>query len=58
MLDAFFTRSFYKHILNKPLNLYDMEDIDPEYFKNLQWILLNNIAGIELTFSYDMDNFG
>lgn len=43
MLDAFFTRSFYKHILNKPLNLFDMEDIDPDYFKNLQWILLNNI---------------
>ena len=35
MLDAFFTRSFYKNILNKTLNLYDMEDIDPEYFKNL-----------------------
>lgn len=28
LLDAYFTRSFYKHILGKPLTIHDMEDID------------------------------
>jgi len=27
----------------EPLSIYDMEDIDPEYFKNLKSILDNNI---------------
>ena len=58
MMDAFFTRSFYKHMLGQALTIYDMEDIDPEYFKNLKWILENDISGFELTFSYEADNFG
>jgi E3 ubiquitin-protein ligase HUWE1 len=52
MLDAYFTRSFYKHILGTPLSISDMEDIDPEYYKNLKWILENDITGLELTFRY------
>jgi len=37
-----------------------MEDIDPEYYKSLMWILKNDItdAGLELTFSYDKERFG
>ena len=58
MLDCFFTRSFYKHILGQPLTLYDFEDIDPEYFKNLKWILENDISSLELTFSYEHEEFG
>jgi len=58
MMDAFFTRSFYKHMLGQALTIYDMEDIDPEYFKNLKWILENDISLFELTFSYESDNFG
>ena len=58
MMDAFFTRSFYKHMLGQALTIYDMEDIDPEYFKNLKWILENDISPFELTFSYESDNFG
>jgi len=27
-LDAYFTRSFYKHMLGQPLTYHDMEDID------------------------------
>ena len=51
MADAYFTRAFYKHILAKPLNIFDMEDIDPQYFKNLKWILENDIKEIgDLTF--------
>ena len=29
LIDAFFTRSFYKHILNKPLHYTDLVSIDP-----------------------------
>lgn len=35
-----------------------MEDIDPDYFKNLCWILENDITLFDLTFSYEADDFG
>ena len=38
------TRSFLKHILGKPLFLNDLEEIDPQLAKNLEWILDNNIT--------------
>ena len=50
MLDAYFTRAFYKHILGKPLSISDMEDMEPEYYKNLKWIQDNDISGFDLTF--------
>ena len=50
MCDAFFTRAFYKHILGKSLNIYDMEDIDPKYFKSLKWILENDIKELDFNF--------
>ena len=46
MLDCFFTRSFYKHILSQPLNWQDIEDNDYEFFKSMKWMLENNITGI------------
>lgn len=59
LLDAFFTRSFYKHILGIPPSMTDMESLDPEYFKSLKWILDNPIDGcLDLTFSAEMDEFG
>ena len=63
MMDCYFTRSFYKHILGtfsiisrvmeflgQPLTCKDMEDIDPDYYRNLKWILDNDISGLDLTF--------
>ena len=35
-----------------------MEDIDPEYYKNLKWILENDPTPLDLTFSYETDDFG
>lgn len=60
LLDAHFTRSFYKHILQVPITYHDMEAIDPEYYRNLHSILDNSIAdlGLELTFSAEQSNFG
>jgi len=59
LLDAHFTRSFYKHILKLPVAYQDMEAIDPEYYKNLKWILDNDITDtLELTFSFEQEEFG
>lgn len=57
-MDAFFTRSFYKQMNNTPLTYEDMEDIDPEYYKNLKWILENDVTDFGFFFSYQADNFG
>ena len=38
LIDAYFTRSFYKHMLGLPLTHEDIEAVDPEYYKNLRWV--------------------
>jgi E3 ubiquitin-protein ligase HUWE1 len=59
LLDAYFTRSFYKCILNTPVDHKDMEAIDPEFYKSLDWMLHNDITDVlDLTFSMDFDDFG
>jgi hypothetical protein len=60
MLECYFTRSFYKLICGASLTYHDMEDVDPEYYKNLKWLLETDISdmGEFLTFSYDEDRFG
>ncbi|GMY07746.1 E3 ubiquitin-protein ligase UPL2-like [Fagus crenata] len=56
LLDVHFTRSFYKHILGAKVTYHDIEAIDPPYFKNLKWMLENDITdGLDLTFSIDAD---
>ncbi|OMJ30040.1 E3 ubiquitin-protein ligase TOM1-like [Smittium culicis] len=59
LLDAYFTRSFYKHMLGKPVDYKDLEALDPEYSKSLQWILDNDITDVvDETFSVELDDFG
>lgn len=59
LLDAYFTRSFYKHILGKAVDYKDLESVDPEYYKSLEWMLENDITDImDLTFSVDTEEFG
>ncbi|XP_062203891.1 E3 ubiquitin-protein ligase UPL1-like [Phragmites australis] len=56
LLDAHFTRSFYKHILDAKVTYHDIEAIDPAYYKNLKWMLENDISDVlDLTFSMDAD---
>ncbi|EGG21935.1 putative E3 ubiquitin-protein ligase [Cavenderia fasciculata] len=58
MLDAFFTRSFYKHMLGLPITVTDMEAIDPQFHKNLIWMLNNDITNVvDLTFTSEIDIF-
>lgn len=60
LLDCFFTRSFYKHILGKSVHYTDMEAEDYSFYQGLVFLLEHDIAelGYELTFSADMQVFG
>lgn len=59
LLDAYFTRSFYKHILHKRVDYKDLEAVDPEYYNSLEWMLHNDITDVlDLTFTIDSDEFG
>lgn len=46
LLDAYFSRAFYKQILGKTVDMRDLESIDPEYHKSLQWMLDNDITDV------------
>ncbi|KAF2267304.1 hypothetical protein CC78DRAFT_87272 [Lojkania enalia] len=59
VLDCHFSRAVYKRILGRPVNLKDMETLDLEYYKSLQWMLENDITDIITeTFSVDVEAFG
>ncbi|XP_061985424.1 E3 ubiquitin-protein ligase UPL1 isoform X3 [Populus nigra] len=56
LLDVYFTRSFYKHILGVKVTYHDIEAVDPDYYKNLKWMLENDVSYVpDLTFSMDAD---
>lgn len=59
-LDAFFIGALYKMMLNKSVALADMEGVDADYHRSLQWILDNDIeeAMMDLTFSTEDEQFG
>ena len=46
LLDAYFNRAFFKQILGRSVDMRDLESIDPEYHKSLQWMLENDITGV------------
>ena len=46
--DAYFTRSFYKHMLGLKPTMEDMAAVDPEYYKNLQQILKYDLDDLDL----------
>lgn len=55
LLDAFFTRPFYKALLRLPCSLSDLEYLDAEFHQSLQWLKENDISDmsdhLDLTFS-------
>ncbi|KKA29003.1 hypothetical protein TD95_004684 [Thielaviopsis punctulata] len=59
-LDAFFIGALYKMILNKAVTLADMEGVDADFHRSLQWILDNDISDgiLEQTFSTEDERFG
>lgn len=64
-VDGGFTTPFYKMLLNKPITLDDIEEVDPTLHKSLTWMLENSIDGededskiIDTTFSVEHEAFG
>ncbi|KAI5190406.1 E3 ubiquitin-protein ligase HUWE1 [Nematocida minor] len=58
-VDCHFTRAFYKRVLDIPVDLSDVETLDPEFYRSLVWILENDIENVlEMTFSMEQDRFG
>ena len=60
LLESYFTRSFYKHILAAPVKYTDMESEDYTFYKSLEFIMENDIQllGYDLTFSTEIREFG
>ncbi|XP_076294391.1 HECT, UBA and WWE domain containing E3 ubiquitin protein ligase 1 isoform X4 [Lasioglossum baleicum] len=60
LLECYFTRSFYKHILGILVKHTDMESEDYSFYKGLVYLTEHNIAdlGSELTFSTEVNEFG
>ncbi|KAI0110902.1 HECT-domain-containing protein [Nemania sp. FL0031] len=59
-LDAFFIGALYKMVLGKAVQLADMEGVDADFHRSLQWMLDNDISGgiLEQTFSTEDERFG
>eukprot|EP00051_Salpingoeca_urceolata_P010307 m.125724 g.125724 ORF g.125724 m.125724 type:complete len:665 (+) comp16658_c1_seq1:1298-3292(+) len=59
-IDNGFTLAFYKRMLGRPLVLKDVESVDAEYHKSLEWILSNEIdeLDLEMTFEVDFETLG
>lgn len=59
-LDAFFIGALYKMMLSKAVALADMEGVDADFHRSLQWMLDNDISGgiLEQTFSTEDERFG
>lgn len=60
LLECYFTRSFYKHILGIEVNTQDMESEDYEFYKGLIYLMEHHVSelGYEQTFSLEVQEFG
>lgn len=60
LLDAFFTRPFYKALLRLPVSLSDLESLDQEFHGSLLWIKEHDISSevLDLTFAVTEEVFG
>lgn len=59
LLDAYFVRSVYKHMIGVRPSYHDVETIDPEYYSSLCWMLENNITDVlDVNMSAEVEEFG
>lgn len=54
LLDAFFTRPFYKALLHLPCSLSDLEYLDAEFHQSLLWVKENDITGMDLDLTFSV----
>ena len=60
LLECYFTRSFYKHILGKCVRYTDMESEDYSFYQGLVFLMEHLVSelGYDLTFSTEVQEFG
>jgi E3 ubiquitin-protein ligase HUWE1 len=58
MLDAHFSRSFYKHILGIPVTYHDLETIDPVFYRSMQQILDLDLDEVDMGLVFTVDDDG
>ena len=60
LMDAHFTRSFYKHLLGNAVEFTDIESTEPDYYKVLKQIMETqlDLLMMDLTFSAETQRFG
>ncbi|KAL8595169.1 hypothetical protein ACOMHN_013842 [Nucella lapillus] len=63
LLECYFTRSFYKHVLGLHVKYTDMECEDIQFYQSLVFLLENDITDIgaalgDLNFSAEVEEFG
>ena len=60
LLECYFTRSFYKHILGILVKYTDMESEDYSFYKGLVYLMDHDVGdlGDDLTFSTEVQEFG
>lgn len=59
LVDCSFVKAFYKIILQQALSYHDLEDYDPELYKNLNWMIENsNVDAICSYFVESVAYFG
>ncbi|XP_071495531.1 E3 ubiquitin-protein ligase HUWE1-like [Diadema antillarum] len=60
LLECYFSRSFYKHILGKSVKYTDMESEDYAFYQGLVFLLEHDVSdlGYDLSFSTEIEEFG
>ena len=58
LLDVFFARHVYKSMLGVPYSVSDVEAVDLAFYNSLTYVLDNDPAPLELTFSVLEETFG
>lgn len=54
LLDAFFTRPFYKALLGLSCSLSDLEYLDAEFHQSLLWVKDNDISDLDLDLTFSV----
>lgn len=54
LMDAFFTRPFYKALLRLPCSLSDLEYLDAEFHQSLQWVKDSDITELDLDLTFSV----
>ncbi|CAG0892782.1 unnamed protein product, partial [Cyprideis torosa] len=60
LLECYFTRAFYKHILGKHVRVNDMESEDYSFYQGLVFLMEHEVSelGYDVDFSLEINEFG